>query len=365
MSQRHAAALQNSLLPNQAVLISTPSDIAYFTGFECLLASEREAFVLITPTKVTLLKATFSPLPTEVFFAVHNNVQPAALAEHLKNIFNEQSQINELLIDESNLFVNEYHEILNKLHDTHSITPVDKAKIWNLRTVKDDDEVTVLEKAGQIVQKVMTSAPHHFQIGITERQICHILESELRQIGAEMPSFPTIVAFGPHAAEPHYQPGDTPLTNGTVVLIDMGAQYHHYCSDMTRVFWFGTEQTKTSTPFQKFQKIEKIVQDAYQAAVDFVTQAQKNAEKITAKMIDAVAREVIVKAGYSKEFIHTTGHGIGIDLHEPPSLNWQNAQPITTGMTFTIEPGVYFRNEFGYRYENTLLLTADGVRSLT
>ena len=126
---------------------------------------------------------------------------------------------------------------------------------------------------------------------------------------------------------------------------------------MTRSFWFGDK------PTQEYLKVKKTVHQAYQAALAKLTQPLTN--QLQAKDLDQAARSVISLAGYGPKFIHTTGHGLGLDIHEPPSLNWRNDQEIKPGMVITLEPGIYLNGRFGCRHENTILVTKDGAQELT
>lgn len=381
MKQR-AIQLQEKLLPHQAFLISSPLDVQYFTQFQFLVPEEREAFFVVTKTGFYLIRASFSPLPTteEIFFTVLENCKPAALAKHLKKIVEMSGvettsapQLTEILFDHSSLFVEELEAIKSELktiggenNDAGSsvvLSPFDRNLIWQQRMIKDKKEVEVMARAGQIIAEVMQKAIRAARAGMTEQDLAHFIDQELHSLGAEKPAFPTIVAFGANGAEPHYQPSATiQLQPNTPILIDAGAIFHNYRSDMTRTFWFGDQ------PSSQFLAIEKIVKDAYEAAFSFVQNrapSPTSPPRLTARDIDSAARKIINAAGYGDQFIHTTGHGIGLDIHEPPSLNWSNEMPIENGMTITIEPGIYLVGQFGYRHENTILVQSTGATVLT
>jgi len=192
-------------------------------------------------------------------------------------------------------------------------------------------------------------------------------------------AFPTIVAFGKNGAMPHYQPQNIKLKPETPILIDFGVNFENYYSDMSRTIWFGKQ------PSAKFLKAEKAVKKAHQQVLAKLTTANldlknkktdlKNSEEnttksttkieLTAKDLDQAARGEIAQRGFADQFIHTTGHGLGLEIHEPPSLSWQDHTPIKPNMVFTIEPGIYFPGEFGYRHEDTVLMTDQGVKILT
>ena len=140
------------------------------------------------------------------------------------------------------------------------------------------------------------------------------------------------------------------------ILIDLGATVNGYHGDMSRTVWFGKK------PSPEFLKVEEVVKAAYQEAVSALKNRQ--GQQILAKDLDQAARGVITQAGYGKNFIHTTGHGLGLDIHENLSLNWNNEQPILPQMVITIEPGIYLEGKFGYRYENMVVVNDDGAMEL-
>lgn len=339
-----SSVLQAHIAPNSAWLLSQPEDIRYYTGFDCLVASEREAFLVLTPTEAFLLHASFSPTTT-VFS--HITIKPGAfvsqLAQHLLEI-QAKYPFSNLLCDFTNLLHSEYEAIQNNASFT--IDSLKREKIEHQRSLKDPEEQTFISQAKALTTDLLEWIPTQFVEGVTEQQLTQALYKKMIELGADItPAFPFIVAFGPHSAKPHHQPTTTPLTLNTPILIDMGTRVHHYCSDMTRTFWFGPDKD------EEFAKVEKVVHQAYAAA-----EKMAHASPITAREVDEAARNVIAQAGYADQFIHTTGHGLGLEIHESPSLGWRNTQSLLPGMAITIEPGIYLPEKFGYRFENTLIL---------
>ncbi len=353
--QQHALQLQATLQPHQALLLSHPNDVVYCTGFEYLVPEEREAFFVITKQNFYLIRASFSPVPAHAFFQVLDNCKPASVARHLANIVKDE-QMSEILFDKSSLFYEEYEAILDEATTLScTLRSFDRNLIWNFRLKKSDDEVKYMRQAGRIMAQAMQAIIAELHSGMTEKHVCHLLTEKLTSLGSDKNAFPLIVAFGAHGAEPHYQPGDAVLEDNMPVLIDAGATVKGYRSDMTRSFWFGAH------PTEEFLKIEKIVQAAYTAAFEKLSSSQR----LKALDLDQAARSLIKTAGFEEYFIHTTGHGIGLDIHEPPSLNWSNETPIEPSMVITIEPGIYLEDTFGYRHENTVLVTEKGGEVLT
>jgi Xaa-Pro aminopeptidase len=353
------ASLQSALTDKQAILLSTPTDITYVSGFEFLVPEEREAFFCITKDTSFLIRATFCPVPEPHSFQVLNNCRPDALALHLLEIV-KRTSISEVLYDASSLHVDEFQLLTDQLRPVHcSLSKIDKNMIWERRQIKDATELTALREAGKIAELAFQKIKKFIAIGMTEQEIAEELNTLLRKLGAEGTAFPTIVAFGPHAAIPHHQPTPSTLQNNTVILIDFGARFQGYRSDMTRTFWFG------DTPSQTFTEVEKVVQSAYKAAVDSLTTAIKEKTLLTAEELDKSARNIIAEAGYAEKFIHTTGHGVGLDIHEPPSLHPRNNSQLAVGMVITIEPGIYLEGQLGYRHENTFVILDKKLEQLT
>lgn len=360
------ARLQAQLQPDQVWLIATPAHITYLTNFHFLVPEEKEALLIISRTRAILIHASFCPI-TEVTTAVEKLTQPQgdSLRQHLLNFTQQQPSLTQWWLDENLLSIGEF-KILQTIPNL-IFKALDHQSIWNLRMVKDEHEQALCQQAGHIAHQAFSQLVEIIKEGMTELQVKNLLDNLMIDLGAEKSAFPTIVAFGEHSALPHHQPSHQPLVIQTPVLIDFGAMVKGYRSDMTRTFWFGDQ------PSEEFVKIEKIVKHAYGQAHKLLHELpasnelinQPPAAVLTARDLDREAREVINLAGFSKKFIHTTGHGVGLDIHEPPSLNWKNDTEIRPGMVITIEPGIYLNGQFGYRYENTLLVTANNALELT
>lgn len=347
--------LSQVLTLNQGLLLSTPTDIVYLTGFEHLVPEERESLLLITPDENVFFHASFSPYKSPQGINSSKGCSLAQITPVLKRL-NQTKNLKKLLVDKSSLFVDEY-EALSQLSFL-KIAGFDRQHIWRLRTIKDGQEMENLRQAAQITSQVMGFVLQSFKKGMTEIQLKEIIESELKKNGSAKPAFPTIVAFGPNSALPHHQPTSTILKPEMPVLVDFGATVDGYHGDMTRTVWFGQK------PSPQFLDIKKTVKAAYRNVIDSL-KSDRSKTPILAKDLDQAARSVITDAGYGGEFIHTTGHGLGLDLHENLSLSWKNDQPILPQMTITVEPGIYLRGKFGFRYENMIKITENRAEELT
>ncbi|MDA1079620.1 MAG: M24 family metallopeptidase [bacterium] len=333
--EKRIVAFQGTVPADSAVLLADPQHIRYLTGFESLAPGEREAFLVVTSSTATLLYASFSPVSKISSITSVPKCSIAAVLEQLPTP-------STVAVDMSALTAQEYQVLQTS---AHTLSKWDSSKLWQQRMRKDAQELEVIAQAVAITQKVLEESLAKLQPGMTELTVRRQLEANLLLAGADAMAFPTIVAFGEHSALPHHQPTEKKLEKEMAVLIDCGAKVAGYCADMTRTIWFG------DAPDPEFVKITEIVQQAFAAA-----QAVLKMENLTAKDVDAAARKVITDAGYGEKFIHTTGHGLGLSIHEPPSLSGRTEQAIEPGMVITIEPGIYLVGRFGVRYEETVEL---------
>ena len=220
-----------------------------------------------------------------------------------------------------------------------------------LRSVKSQSEITHIKKACEIIESALYFVLKTIKVGDTELEIKERIETEMIKLGAESASFDTIVAFGKNSAVPHHETGKTPLKPNTVILIDTGAVYKGYCSDITRTLFFGT-------PTDKFISCYNAVLLANESAEREITAGMKTDQA------DKIARDVLGKSGLDKYFTHSLGHGVGLEIHEYPTLSPKKSPILENGTVFTVEPGVYFDGEFGIRIEDTVLLTDGKVQRL-
>ena len=225
--------------------------------------------------------------------------------------------------------------------------------VERLRVVKDAEELAAIERAVAITDETFTHLCGYLRPGLTERQIAHEIERYMLEKGADGLAFNSIVASGPNSALPHATPTDREIQAGEPITIDMGARYGGYCSDMTRTVCLGQ-------PGPDAEAIYNLVLRAQEAC------ESELGPGMNGKQADASAREVLEAGGHGEHYLHSTGHGLGLEIHENPRLSKLGAEHVLeAGMLITIEPGVYIAGWGGVRIEDTAVVTEDGIRVLT
>jgi Xaa-Pro aminopeptidase len=224
--------------------------------------------------------------------------------------------------------------------------------VGTLRLIKDEHELAEIRKAVVIADEACDYIRDVVQTGMSEKEVAWELESYIRTNGAEAVAFNIIVAAGPNGAKPHAVPQDRQIKGGEPIVMDLGARLDGYHSDLTRTICLGE-------PPGQLREIHGIVLQAQLAAEE---QAKPG---MTGREIDAIARDVIAKAGYEEQFGHGLGHGVGLAVHEGPRLSLQSEHVLKPGMLCTIEPGIYLTGWGGVRIEDIVLFKEDGVEVLS
>jgi Xaa-Pro aminopeptidase len=220
-----------------------------------------------------------------------------------------------------------------------------------LREVKSEHELELLKKSALTADQATSAALHASRVGVSEAEVAAIAAAEFRAAGADEVSF-TIVASGPNSALPHHHTGKRELAEGDAVVIDLGGRREGYCSDITRMALVGE-------PSAECLDVLGVVEAAVQAAMAAVRPGASAGD------VDIAARSVIESAGYGEYFVHRTGHGLGVSVHEPPWLMGGSADVLRERMVFSIEPGVYLPGRFGVRLEEIVFVTGNGCERLS
>lgn len=258
--------------------------------------------------------------------------------------------IGRAAIEKEHMNVERYEELVRLFPNCLFISAEEKLR--KLRMIKDSSELKIIEEACLLADYAIEVGVSEIKEGKTELQILSAIEFALKEKGVTEMSFATMVLTGANAASPHGTPGLTKIHKGDLVLFDLGVVIDRYCSDITRTVAYGD------------------INDKQKDIYDTVLQAQLaaiNASKpgVTAAEIDLTARNLISEAGYGDYFTHRLGHGLGISVHEYPSMTETNPLVLEEGMVYTIEPGIYVPDIAGVRIEDDVYITADGVKVLT
>lgn len=324
------------------LLITSRMDQLYLTGF-----SGEDGMVLVTPRQAILL-SDFRFLESArqeapwARFVMRKKSIPDELAKVARR--GQMARVGFMSDRITVATLNELRKVLRPVGTR--LVPVPNV-VTPLRVKKDAAEVGIIREAIRIAEEAFLALRRSIRIGQTEQEVASRLSYEMSRRGANGPSFPIVVAEGPNSALPHAEPGDRVLKRGSPVLIDWGARYEGYRSDLTRMLFIGKIPPR-------FGRLYKIVLEAQRRAICVVRAGRE------IRQVDLLARSHIAKCGYGKQFGHALGHGLGLDIHEPPSLSSRNSAALEPGMVVTIEPGIYVPGVGGVRIEDDLLVTDPG-----
>ncbi len=325
-----------------AAIILTDNNRLYFSGYhadDSALIVFKDRNVLVTD------KRYFSE-------AVKNNsfetvLNESDLFETVHNILKKNKVIN--LGFENNILFNQYR----KLTDFKNIKLFDiSVDIENLRAIKKSNEIDLMQKANEICDLSLKNLLTLIKEGVTEKELAFRLDNLMRLNGADKEGFETIVAFGKNSAVPHHKSDNTELNFGDIILIDFGASLCGYKCDMTRTFAYKNVSDKVA-------EIYNIVYNANIEGINFAS-AGVAACDLHNKVFD-----YIDKKGYKNYFTHSTGHGVGLEIHEAPFVNFKNKNILSENNVVTIEPGIYIDGLFGIRIEDMILIGKNSSRSFT
>ena len=335
------------------ILLTHPADIAYLTNFggedSVALITDKE-FHLITDFRYeeqAQLEAGWLKL------TVREGKMEEALGKVVTGVAGGKAK--KFGYEANFATVGQIDALTRALKETDSpaqLVPLENV-MMNIRKVKDDHEIDLIRKSAAVAEEAFNAIRDEIKVGQTENYLAGLLVFELRSRGATNSSFPVIVAAGTNSSLPHYRPSETLVQRDQPLLIDWGALYKGYCSDLTRTLMIGRVAPR-------MKQIYKVAYEAQQAAIKFLRPG------VTTQQADRVARDVIDNAGFGKQFGHGLGHGIGRDIHELPTLRKTgHDEELRPGMIVTIEPGIYLPGEGGVRIEDDVLITHSGCELLT
>jgi len=335
-----------------SLLVSNFYNILYLTGFKTLTTDEREAFVLVTKSNIYLF--TDARYPNNFKFEILNFklklLEPGkGLFFYLQEIFKEEN-IQALGIEAEDLRVHEYLK-LKLIFSNVKIICTEKL-IIQLRAIKEKEEIEKITKACQITDQCLKEIIKTIKIGDTEKEVAFRIEKWLNDKGYDC-AFDPIVAINKNSSIPHYHTKDGlgRIKNKSVVLIDFGAEYQNYCSDITRMIFIEQPGSEIINIYNQLLNIqEKVIKEINN---------QKNP-----KNIDFFCRNQIGKKQLPN-YSHSTGHGVGLEIHEYPKISQNSIDVLQDDQVFTIEPGVYFKNKWGIRIEDTVVIQNNKAEILT
>lgn len=331
----------------EALLVTNPINVTYLTGFSGdsgnLIVSRNRA-LLISDARFTEQLAEECP-GLEVTIRPPAQSLPQATAAALTQLGYRTVGFESATATVADL------ETLRELAPTISWAG-DRHRVEQLRAVKDPAEIAQIREAISIAERAFTVLQALLRPEDSEKDLCDALEGYMRRAGGKGSSFPSIVAVGDRSALPHAPPTQRRVGEADFLLVDWGASGRFYKSDLTRVL-----ATRTISP--KLQEVYKVVMQARERAIRCIRPGTK------AHDVDAAARTAIAEAGYGEYFGHGLGHGIGLQVHEAPSLRPNSETVLQAGMVVTVEPGIYLRGWGGVRIEDDVLVTPDGCEVLT
>jgi len=336
-------ALQEENL--DGLLITSPINRRYltnFTGTAGVAIVGKEEAVFITDFRYTE-QAEDQIKDFEIL--EHTTVINDEIHKQLKKL-----NINKLGFEQNYVTFAEYTNYKQAFSNVE-LTPVSNM-VENLRLIKSDEELAIMQKAADIAEKAYEHILTYIKPGVKEIDVANELEFYMRQLGATSSSFDTIVASGYRSALPHGVASEKKIQSGELVTMDFGALYEGYCSDITRTVAVGEIS-------DKLKEIYDVVLTAQKLGVEHIKPG------MTGKEADALTRDYITEKGYGEYFGHSTGHGLGMEVHEAPGLSHRSEVKLSPGMVVTVEPGIYIPEVGGCRIEDDIVITETGNRRLT
>lgn len=336
---RNKISLQNM----QGMIVSNPVNIKYLTRLDAegtLLITRKENFFLTDARYLEEVKSTLT-------------INDGIIVNDIANITRDDYE-NFFLFCENVGFEENYvtYSMYKKYLERYKIHNLEETEymLEKQRMIKDEEEINLIEKACYITDACFKHICDYIKIGMTEKEVSYEIEKFFRENEAEGLAFETIVASGKNSSKPHAVPTDKKIETGDVITIDMGCKYKGYCSDMTRTIFAGY--------------VPVAVQEIYDLVLKNQLQTLKEMkEGASIRVISKMVENDFKLNGY--DFLHSLGHGVGLEIHEMPYINSKNDNMLKANMVLTNEPGIYLPNNFGIRIEDTVLITKSGCINLS
>ncbi|MDE6092285.1 MAG: aminopeptidase P family protein [Ruminococcus sp.] len=334
-------------LDADCALITSDVNRRYFTGMKSsagiVLAFPEKQYLLIDFRYIEKARATVKNAEVIELLEIQPQLTELMNRHNAKTMAIESETMTVKTLNRYRRFFRDFN-----IDDSDALSTA----IGKLRMIKDEEEIYYIRKAQEIAEKSLDELMSFIKAGKTEREVALELNRLMFQNGAENLSFDTIVLSGTNTSMPHGVPSDKKIQDGEFVLMDFGAVWNGYHSDMTRTVCVGE-------PDEEMKKVYNIVLEAQLAGLE-------NARAgITGKELDTISRNIIEKAGYGDNFGHSLGHGVGLEIHEKPNASQNYDSVLESGSVVTIEPGIYIEGKFGVRIEDFVILTENGCDNLT
>jgi len=329
-----------------ALVVAALPNVRYLTGF-----TGSNAIALVEPHRTTLFTdPRYSDQASREANCPSRTVKRGALILAVRKVL-DRAGVRRIGFERNRASFAEHAALAYKLPRRSTLVALDHA-VEKLRMIKTPGEIAKIRASVEINSRAFERALARFQPSMTELDLAAEIDYQMRLAGADGPAFDTIVASGERAALPHAHPTRARIEANRLLLIDAGAMVEGYASDMTRVVAVG----RIPAPLKRMYA---AVREAQQAAIDAVGPG------VSSRLVDRRARQTLKKYGMDREFVHSTGHGLGLEIHEPPRLGRGESVKLAAGMAITIEPGVYRTGVGGVRIEDTVVVTASGRETLT
>ena len=330
-----------------ALLVTNPKNIRYLTGF-----TGSAAMVLVTGDGVLFTSDGRYATQAAEQLRVDAQVEIGLPSFQRDAVVKAASACGRVGLEAASVTWAQQRLMAGEWFTSAEVVPTDRL-VERLREVKEAAEVERIAAAASIADAALAALLPMLHEGPTEAEFGLALDMEMRRRGATAPSFETIVASGPNGAKPHHRPSTRRVERGELVVLDFGALVDGYCSDMTRTVSVG----EPADPL--YARMHDVVRQSQAAGVAAVSSG------VAAVGIDTACRDVIGAAGWGDRFVHGTGHGVGLDIHEAPAVGSTSTDTLAAGNVVTVEPGVYLPEHGGVRIEDTVVVTPDGCRILT
>ena len=334
-------------LDADAMLVTDEINVGYLSGF-----TGDSSYLLVQPNNVTIISdgryktqiASECPDLTAVI-----RYSGDKMIDSVKSVIND-SGAKRVAIESSHMSLSEFRNTAKVIDSVQWVET--NGVVESLRIIKDAEEIQIIRDSVRINEQTFQSVVAKLRPDWSEREIAHEFEATMRFLGADGVSFVPIIAAGAAGALPHYRPSAATIGDASTLLIDWGAFYRGYASDMTRTL-------HRPNASDRFKSAYQAVLDSQLAAIDAIKPG------VLASDVDAAARGVLKSAGLADAFVHGLGHGIGLQIHESPRMSSVSQEILEPGMVITVEPGVYFGGDFGIRIEDDVLVTDNGHEVLS